>query len=178
MQAEDELLGDFRPGFTLWRKAAAGRDVLVAQLEGGELCAEDVREGLSLLREAILESRRYVTLYDLSLQDFEAGKLLPHAPSLLSFAAQMRSASQSKQDFMMAVCADERTRNWIRWILGFLPQQVRYAIFKTPQEAWDFLASEEGVEATEGERRQSFDAYGEAFSVPRSLASFGDASPL
>ncbi|NCX17359.1 MAG: hypothetical protein EBX15_01200, partial [Acidimicrobiia bacterium] len=69
-------------------KATAERDVLVVQLEGGELSSEDVQEGLSTLGGAILESRRYATLYDLTLQDFEAGALLPHAPSLLSFAGQ------------------------------------------------------------------------------------------
>lgn len=173
--AEDELLGDFRPGFTLWRKATAERDVLVVQLEGGELSSEDVQEGLSILGGAILESRRYATLYDLTLQDFEAGALLPHAPSLLSFAGQMRLASLSKQDFLVAVCSDERTRNWIRWILSLLSREVRYAIFRTSEEAWAFLARNQGEWQEDAPR--TFDAYGEAFSVPRSLVSLGDASP-
>ena len=171
MTSEDELLGDFRPGFTLWRKSTGRVDVVVAQMEGGELCSEDVEEGLALMKRAILESRRYVTLYDLTLQDAKACKLLPHAPSLISFAAEMKAVSQEKQDCMVAVCSDERTRNWIRWLLGVLSQRLRYAIFKTSEEAWEFLAR--GIAAQE---EASFDAFGEDFSMPLSLSALGDAS--
>ena len=174
METEDELLGDFRPGFTLWRKRLPDQDVLVAQLEGGELISEDVREGLSMMRQAIQASRCYTTLYDLSLQTFEAGALLPHAPSLLAFAAEMRSAAAEKQRCMIAVCTDERARNWIRWILSVLSQKVRYYIFQSSDEAWAHIRQ------PTHSMTENFDAFGHIAGLPTSLATLtlGDAPLL
>lgn len=169
---QHELLGDFRPGFTLWSRSYADFEVLVTQLEGGALLGDDITSGLEALKEAILSSQQYVTLYDLTLVNFEATSLLPHAVQLIGFASEMRQQSEEKQRCMVAICTDERARNWIRWILGLLPYSVNFHIFRDAAQAWAFVAGGCCVDRQEHQDGGgcSYDSFGAEASVPQTVA--------
>ena len=166
---QHELLGDFRPGFTLWSRSYADFDVLVTQLEGGVLLGDDIASGLEVLKEAILSCRNYVTLYDLTLVNFDATSLLPHALQLISFASEMRQQSEEKQRCMVAICTDERARNWIRWILGLLPYSVNFHIFRDAAQAWAFVAGG-CVDHQQHAGGGFYDSFGAEASLPQTVS--------
>lgn len=166
---QHELLGDFRPGFTLWSRSYADFDVLVTQLEGGALLGDDITSGLEVLKETILLSRNYVTLYDLTLVNFEVTSLLPHAMQLISFASEMRQQSEEKQRCIVAICTDERARNWIRWILSVLPYSVNFHIFQDAAQAWTFVAGG-CVDRQQHLDGGSYDSFGAEASLPQTVA--------
>lgn len=131
--ADAELLADFRPAYTIWRRKLGELDVLVIQGEGGEVLDEDVIAGIETLRAAISASSRFATFYDLS---DGMKNLMPHAPRLLSFAAEMRKTASQRQRCTVAVCPNETVRNWVRWILGLSSQGIPAHVVRSSEDGW------------------------------------------
>lgn len=159
MEGDRELLGDFRPAFTLWRCVTPEADVLIIQGEGGELDSREVALAIELLRAAINRSRRFATFYDLT-DGME--KLWQQAAVLISFAREVRSTALQKQLCTVIVCPDECTRNWVRWILGITSAGISSHVVKTTEQGWEALTEPSGPGVQ--------DAYGNAPIVPLSLA--------
>jgi len=160
-EVEAEMLGDFRPGYTLWKKTMPSFDAIIIQGEGGELISQDVEAGFIIMRKVIHESKRYVTFYDLTegMQN-----LWPQAPALLRFAAEMRSDASERQVCTVAVCPEEKVRNWVRWILGVASKGTAYYISRSSADAWKYL--EAGADAS-----ASGDSFGESADLPQTLLS-------
>ena len=157
-EVEAEMLGDFRPGYTLWKKTMPAFDAIIVQGEGGELISQDVEAGFVIMKRVIRESRRYVTFYDLT---DGMKNLWPQAPALLSFAAEMRSDASERQVCIVAVCPEEKVRNWVRWILGVASKGTTYYISRSSAEAWKYL--ENGAIVSES------DSFGESADLPQTL---------
>jgi hypothetical protein len=166
-EAEAELLADFRPGYTIWRHRLRDLDVLVVQGEGGELLEEDVCAGIESLRGAIAASRHFATFYDLTEG---MTNLMPHAPKLLRFASEMRSSASERQRCTVAVCPNERTRNWVRWMLGLASQGISAHVVQSTAEGWVALGQQEEEEAR-GSEALLHDSFGAEAALPLTLLS-------
>ena len=166
---ETEMLGDYRPGYSLWKRKMADFTVIVIQGEGGELLEEDVLDGFRMMKKTIQESSRYITFYDLTdcMQN-----LWPHAPALIRFAMEVRQYSVERQTAIVCVCPDEKVRNWVRWILGVAASSTSYHIFRSCSEAWVFVDS---VGASQPSRA-GVDAFGAEAALPSSLSSLDSQS--
>ena len=159
-EVEAEMLGDFRPGYTLWKKRMPAFDAIIIQGEGGDLISQDVEAGFVIMKRLIRESKRYVTFYDLT---DGMKNLWPQAPALLRFAAEMRSDASERQVCTVAVCPEEKVRNWVRWILGVASKGTIYYISRSSADAWKYLES--GAVAAES------DSFGEGADLPQTLLS-------
>jgi hypothetical protein len=161
---EDEMLGDYRPGYSLWKRRVSTFTVIIIQGEGGDLLKDDVLDGFRLMKKTIQEKSRYITFYDLTdcMQN-----LWPHAPALISFAKEMRQYSVELQIAVVCVCPDEKIRNWVRWILGLVGSDTSYYIFRCSSEAWTFI---ESVDVTRP-MGEVGDVFGATADAPASLSS-------
>jgi len=156
--AEAELLGDFRPGYTLWKKTLPTFTAIIIQGEGGDLISQDLEDGVVIMKRVMRESKRYVTFYDLTEG---IGNLLVQAPALLKFAAEVRKDARAQQLCTVAVCNNEQVRNWVRWILGVASKGIPYHIARTSSDAWQYLESGQSVSDS--------DAFGETAALPQTL---------
>lgn len=159
-EVEAVMLGDFRPGYTLWKKIVSNVVVIVVQGEGGDLIAQDVEDGFLIMKKVIRESKRYATFYDLT---DGMNNLWPQAPALLRFASEMREDAADRQICTIAVCPHEKVRNWVRWILGVASKGTAYYITKTTSEAWKYLDSDMSTTPS--------DDFGECATLPQTLMS-------
>jgi hypothetical protein len=166
-EVEAEMMGDFRPGYTLWKKSTPDFDAIIIQGEGGDLIAQDVEDGFVIMKQMIRESKRYVTFYDLT---DGMKNLWPQAPALLKFASEMRADASERQLCTVAVCPEEKVRNWVRWILGIASQGTAYHIARSTADAWKYL---EG-----GESMSPRDDFGEEADLPLTLASRTTMDPF
>jgi hypothetical protein len=166
---EAEVLGDYRPGYSLWKRRVSGFTVIIIQGEGGELLKEDVLDGFHLMKKTIQERSRYITFYDLTdcMQN-----LWPHAPALVSFAKEMRQYSVELQIAVVCVCPDEKVRNWVRWILGLVGSGTSYHIFRCCSEAWTFIESVDAMRPI----GEVGDVFGTTADAPASLSSADSSS--
>jgi hypothetical protein len=160
LEVEAEMLGDFRPGYTLWKKKMRTFDAIIIQGEGGDLISQDVEAGFVIMKRVIQESKRYVTFYDLT---DGMKNLWPQAPALLRFAAEMRADASERQVCTVAVCPEEKVRNWVRWILGVASKGTTYYISRSTADAWKYL--ENGAQGSE------CDSFGESADLPQTLIS-------
>jgi len=167
MSLEPEMLGDYRPSYSLWKRCFPDFTVIVVQGEGGELLDQDLQNGFRAMKKTIQASARYVTFYDLTdcMQN-----LLPHAATFIQFALEMRPYSLERQLCIVAVCPDEKVRNWVRWILSMAASSTPYFIFKTCAEAWAHV--EKGCGAS-GYEQCGEDAFGSEAALPSSLGGGG-----
>ena len=159
------MLGDFRPGYTLWKKRMPAFDAIIIQGEGGDLISQDVEAGFVIMKRLIRESKRYVTFYDLT---DGMTNLWPQAPALLRFAAEMRSEASERQVCTVAVCPEEKVRNWVRWILGVASKGMTYYNSISSGDACKYL--ENGAALAEN------DSFGEAADLPQTLLAQDFAS--
>jgi len=157
---ETTMLGDFRPGYTLWQKKSRDLTVIIIQGEGGDLLSQDVEDGFTIIKKVICECEKYATFYDLTEGMLN---LWPQAPALLSFAAECREIAAQRQVCTIAVCPDERVRNWVRWILGLASKGISYYIVQTTAEGWKYLDSDPSSVTA--------DVFGEEATLPLTLAS-------
>lgn len=158
-EGETTMLGDFRPGYTLWQKKNQDLVVIIIQGEGGDLLSQDVEEGFTIIKKIIGECEKYATFYDLTEG---MSNLWPQAPALLRFAAEIREIAAQRQVCTIAVCPDERVRNWVRWLLGLASKGISYYIVKTTSEGWKHL--DPGSSSIS-------DVFGEDAILPLTLAS-------
>jgi len=163
---DGELLADFRPGYTIWRHRLPHVDVLVVQGEGGDLLAQDVEDGFNVLRGAVAESARFVTFYDLT---DGMKNLVPHAPALLRFAAEVRRVAADRQDCLVAVCPNETVRNWVRWLLQFASGSVPAVIVKSTAEGWNSIRDG----PTSFDQGEVLDSFGAEAAAPGQAAAAG-----
>jgi hypothetical protein len=166
---ETEMLGDYRPGYSLWKRRVSDFTVIVVQGEGGELVDEDVLDGFRAMKKTIQESSKYITFYDLTdcMQN-----LLPQAPALIKFAMEIRQYSLERQIAIVCVCPDEKVRNWVRWILGVAASSTHYHIFRSCDEAWAYITSVDATQPTKGD----VDAFGVEAALPSSLGTLDSQS--
>jgi len=156
---KEELLADFRPGYTIWKRCFGNLDVLIIQGEGGGLIHGDVTEGFQILREAIKKSKYFATFYDLT---DGMKNLMPHAPALVNFAAEIRRSAIHKQTCIVVVCPEEQVRNWVRWILGLTSSGIPTHIVKSTTDGWQALLKPPSTDLVT-------DSFGTEASLPLTL---------
>jgi hypothetical protein len=155
-----QLLGDYRPACTIWKRSEGDLDVFVLQGEGGALEERDLAEAAERMLVEMPRSARFATLYDLT----EGIKnLMSCAPALLAFGAEQRRRCGERQACAIVVCPNRQARDWVRWIVSILPGSVPLHIVKDADAAWGLLAA-----AASGDGL-STDVYGETYDVPLSV---------
>ena len=160
-----ELLADYRPACTLWRKTGGPKGcVFVLQSEGGVLHEDDMRAATDRILQEMVASDGFSTLYDLTegIQN-----LMRCAPGLLEFGREQRRLCANKQGCTVIVCPNEQTRNWVRWITSVIPDSVRVHIVKDVEEGWAVLLEEP---ASPG--GALLDSFGEDYQAPVSASFF------
>jgi hypothetical protein len=80
----------------------------------------------------------------------------------------MRSDASERQVCTVAVCPEEKVRNWVRWILGIASKGTTYYISRSSADAWKYL--ENGAALAEN------DSFGEAADLPQTLLAQDFAS--
>lgn len=158
------MLGDYRPGYSLWRRHFPGFTVVIVQGEGGDLLEQDVQDGFRLMKKTIVDSSKYITFYDLTdcMQN-----LWPQAPALIKFAVEMKKYSLERQIAVVTVCPDEKVRNWVRWILSIAASSTPYHIFQSCGDAWNFVESIDLSRPTP----TGADVFGAEATLPTSLSA-------
>lgn len=132
-----ELVGDFRPAATIWRRLTGDVEIYIIQAEGGELTKSDVEVSATYLLERFMKSSHFATLYDLT--DGIKG-VFSNAAALISFAADVRKTCAGKQVCSVIVCPNQMFRDWVRWILDSLPKGIPTYIVKDVDTAWEILS--------------------------------------
>jgi hypothetical protein len=153
-----ELLGDYRPACTIWRRREGELDVFVLQGEGGSLEQRDLADAAARMLAEMPRSARFATLYDLTEG---IRNLMACAPELLAFGGEQRRRCGERQVCTVVVCPNEQARNWVRWLVSVLPGSVPLHVVKDVGAAWSLLTAGAGA---------STDAYGEAYEIPPSAS--------
>jgi len=129
---------------TVWGLEVGVLPVYYFRMEGNPLTPEEREHVLDFYRSTIAAEEAFATLYDLTrgLTNFAE-----HVVPFSSFCNSMRSVTEGRLQFTVAVCPNSLYRGFLSIILRMAPSHAPFYVVTTLDEAWDVLArSGDGTE--------------------------------